>query len=431
MKTCNCLSAKFLSAILLFLFAYCLLAQTSQISFYEFFTDSVLRLNILRTGNYHHATFTVHSITTDNFWSGCRSKTIEPFDYGTFKIHVYDSLTNQLVFTRSWSSLFSEYIFTEHGETTLKTFEEVIRIPFPRRTIKIVFFSRKNNIPIWQKDDSIYINPRYVNVTQRPSFPHFVEKIMDAGKPQHTMDIVFVSDGYRETDGEKFFQDVRRVAGYILNSIPYTDYQNVISIWAVFIPSLAEPKENQPLSTTLCSFHTFEIERYIMTEQVFLLHDYVAQVPYDHIVILVNTDQYGGGGIYNFYATCPSDNPFTNFLIIHETGHSIGGLADEYWTSEVSVKNFYHPEYEPWEPNITTLVNFDKKWHSMLSPETPIPTPATAAWKKNIGVFEGAGYQSKGIFRPAYDCTMKSVSYNNFCGVCQESLKRVIRYYTK
>lgn len=402
-----------------------LIAQTSQIQYYDFFTDSVLRINIVRTGNYHHAEMQIHSLVKEPFWSGIRTKTIEPFDYGTFKIHVYDSSSDQLIFTRSWSSLFSEYIFTEKGNTETKSFEEVVRMPFPRKTIKIVFFQRKSNEPLWQRQDSIMVNPhRTVFRTSSGNNKILVKKVFNAGKPQQVMDLVIVGDGYVESEKQKFLNDARRAAQYLLKCEPYSRFRRNISVWVVFIPIKSQ-------DSMLCSFNTFGSERYIMTEKVFLLHDYLSQVPCDHVLILVDTSEYGGGGIYNFYATAPSHNTYTDFLIIHETGHSIGGLADEYWTSEVSVNNFYDLKYEPWEPNITTLVDFSKKWRHKLKPETPVPTPPTSQWINEVGVFEGGGYSREGIYRPSYECSMKSVRYNNFCPVCQDAIVKVIRYYTK
>ena len=46
--------------------------------------------------------------------------------------------------------------------------------------------------------------------------------------------------------------------------------------------------------------------------------------------------------------------------------------------------NIIHPKWhmkiyplnvEPWEPNITTKVNFDAKWKKLIAKDTPLPTP--------------------------------------------------------
>ena len=104
-------------------------------------------------------------------------------------------------------------------------------------------------------------------------------------------------------------------------------------------------------------------------------------------------------------------------------------LADEYSGSGSASEDFYETDKEPWEPNITTLVSFDKKWKDMLLPGTPVPTPDTDEWKGKVGVFEGAGYMENGVYRPYIDCSMNVVRFNNFCPVCKRSISRMIEFY--
>jgi hypothetical protein len=167
-----------------------------------------------------------------------------------------------------------------------------------------------------------------------------------------------------------------------------------------------------------------------MTSDFKKVRDVASNVPYDQIIILVNHPRYGGGGIYNFYAISTVDNINSGFVFTHEFGHSFAGLGDEYSGAGSAVEDFYSTDKEPWEPNITTLVNFDKKWKGMLLPETPVPTPDTDNWKGKVGVFEGAGYMEKGVYRPYIDCSMNVIKFNNFCPVCKRSIERMIEYYS-
>jgi diphthamide synthase (EF-2-diphthine--ammonia ligase) len=91
----------------------------------------------------------------------------------------------------------------------------------------------------------------------------------------------------------------------------------------------------------------------------------------------------------------------------------------------------YPRDVEPWEPNLTTLVNFDKKWKNMILKDTPVPTPNNEKYKNAVGAFEGGGYETKGVYRPMFDCSMKSISYNNFCPVCKKAIQNMIDFYTK
>src|SRR5690606_13664509 len=126
--------------------------------------------------------------------------------------------------------------------------------------------------------------------------------------------------------------------------------------------------------------------------------------PYDYIYLLVNSDRYGGGGIYNFLNICTSDNHLTKEVFIHEFGHGFAGLGDEYYSSSVAYENFYNPETEPWEPNLTTLVDFKSKWAAGIHDSVPVPTPREQKYFNTTGVFEGGGYQSKGIYSPYMEC---------------------------
>ena len=166
-----------------------------------------------------------------------------------------------------------------------------------------------------------------------------------------------------------------------------------------------------------------------MTSDNKTLRNVASNVPYDQIYIIVNTDEYGGGAIYNHYAVCVSDNKFSEYVFTHEFGHSFAFLADEYYNSEVAYENFYRYDVEPLEPNITTLIDFESKWKNMIESDIPIPTPNSREFINKVGVFEGGGYSAKGIFRPEYDCTMKSISVNNFCEVCKLSIIKMINYY--
>ena len=101
-------------------------------------------------------------------------------------------------------------------------------------------------------------------------------------------------------------------------------------------------------STALDShFDTFYSDRYLTTLHLKRLHDVMASVPYEHIIILANTENYGGGGILNSYTLTAAD-PF-EFLpgVVHEFGHSFGGLADEY---------FYDDQYSTMYPSDTETV---------------------------------------------------------------------------
>ena len=99
------------------------------------------------------------------------------------------------------------------------------------------------------------------------------------------------------------------------------------------------------------------------------------------------------------------------------------------------------------EPNLTTLVNFESKWADMIPEGTAVPTPPAVipnhrfiktdeerrelnAATQRVGVFEGGGYQSKGVYRPAQECRMKVNEVDDFCPVCCRAIRRITDFYT-
>lgn len=93
--------------------------------------------------------------------------------------------------------------------------------------------------------------------------------------------------------------------------------------------------------------------------------------------------------------------------------------------------DFYPLNQEPWEPNLTTLVDFESKWKEMIDTKVPVPTPAEEQYRDKVGLFEGGGYSAKGIYRPSLDCTMKSTKYNSFCPVCLNVISEMIVFYSR
>ena len=280
------------------------------------------------------------------------------------------------------------------------------------------------------------IKPDNYFIIKEPPYDFKTAKILDNGDPAKNVDIVFIPEGYQRSEMGKFKQDAQHFADALFNYSPFTENKDKFNIHIVEAYSKESgtdiPGENIWKNTIVNSnFYTFGTERYITTMDVKTVRDLAGLVPYDQIYILVNTEKYGGGGIYNFYNLCVTDNSYSELVFVHEFGHGFGGLADEYWTSDVGVQDYYDLSVEPTDPNITTLVDFESKWKDMIDKDTPIPTPDTKEYDNVIGAFEGGGYVEKGIYRPYRDCIMKSLQTNEFCPVCRKALENMIIFYTE
>ncbi len=407
-------------------------SSVSKAQFDEYFYDKTLRVDYYHSGNFYNEYIKLDELYELNFWAGTKVNLNDSFDYGEFKIDVFDSIKNKLIFSHHYSSLFAEWRHTKEGKESCGNFSETVLIPFPKKTIKLQFSSR-DSLNAWHMIEEIFINPKTELVLKPKKSNSTVVNLHYSGNYSDIIDIVFITEGYTKNEKEKAYADLNKFKGYLLNSKPFSENKSKFNIYGIIAISeesgITDPVNNSDVNTILkCSFNTFNSDRYLMTFENKILHNLLSEIPYEHIVIMCNTSKYGGGGIYNFLSTVAADNKNTNFLLIHEFGHSFAGLADEYYDSDVAYDNFYSLNAEPWEPNITTLVNFERKWNNLIEKDTPIPTKLNSTI---VGVYEGAAYSFKGFYRPYSDCTMKSIKYNAFCPVCIHSIQKVIDYYSK
>lgn len=226
------------------------------------------------------------------------------------------------------------------------------------------------------------------------------------------------------------------MAAYMLSVKPYSDYADRFNFYTVESPSVSSgveiPGKDIYVNTSInSSFYTFDMDRYLTSADTWGMYDIAANAPCDAIIVLDNSTRYGGGGFYNHYCQSTVDHSLSNIVCVHEFGHSFGGLADEYYMSEITYSDFYNLKVEPWEPNITTNVDFDRKWKQMIPGGTPVPTPREAIYKEVVGMFEGGGYVSKGVYSPMMDCRMKSNEATGYCPVCREALVKRIKFYSE
>ena len=166
-----------------------------------------------------------------------------------------------------------------------------------------------------------------------------------------------------------------------------------------------------------------------MVEDFQGIRDIAAHVPYEYVYVLSNTQKYGGGGIYNFYGISAANHPTrTGKIYVHEFGHVLLGLGDEYG-SNAPYSDMYPADVEPWEENLTTLVDFGRKkiWKGLMDASTPVPTAVDKKKPERVGVYEGGGYVSKGVYRPWTNCLMNNLhATDRFCPVCSEAITRYV-----
>ncbi len=412
-----------------------LISLQGQTVYEKYFTDKVLRFDFMLAGNSTETAVYPVGMKEEPYFSGSRQNLVDPFNYGNFRYEVFDSAGDVLIYSRGFCTLFQEWQTTEEALTTDRSFYEVATMPFPKNEIRFVLSIRGKNGNFSRLYETAIDPDDFYIRREKPVSARF-SRIYGTGDPALSVDLAFIAEGYRADEMEKFRNDVKKLSGVLVAEPPFNEYRDLINIWAVEAVSEDSgtdvPGERIYVNTVLnSSFYTFGTDRYLTTTDIKAVNDFASIVPHDNIIVLINSNRYGGGGVYNYYSGTTSGHQLSPVVFIHEFGHGFAGLADEYYTSDVAYNDFYPISVEPWEPNITTLVSFESKWKNLISNETPMPTPAVEKYKNTVGLFEGAGYSARGIFRAETDCRMKSNGPRGYCTVCREAVRKMIEFYTR
>ena len=401
------------------------------------FVDKTLRIDYTLLGNASEQHVALRDMSsTDNWWGRRVNLDNVPLK-GNGDLTLYDADTHEVIYMTSFSSLFQEWITTPEAKTITKSFEFTLLVPMPQRAVLAEMVIRDNT----GKESKLahIIDPNDVLIRNRnnqQAAPHIYTH--QGGDSKECIDVVILAEGYRIDELDTFYEDAMITTSEILSYEPFKSHKDKFNFIAVYSASadtnVSVPQDETWRDTAVGSnFMTFYMERYLTSGEVYAMYDLATNIPCEHFIILANTATYGGGGIYNSYTLTTAHHPSFRPVVVHEFGHSFGGLGDEYFYDSADNNDEMHSlAHEPWEPNITTLVDFDSKWADMVAEGIEIPTAVTAERSKNyvVGVYEGGGYRSKGIFRPADVCRMRNNTAERFCPVCERALERVILHQT-
>ena len=399
------------------------------------FADSTLRVDYIFGGGPSGIHIMLDSQSKSAGWYGRRAHLKEAPYLGNGTITVIDPQTRDTLYMNSFSSLFQEWINTPEAKSVNNSFENSFQVPLPKREAEITVELRDNrHKPIGTMTHLYRPDDELVAIKGENPYPH--KYIHKGGDPKKAIDVAMIAEGYRPEEMDSFINHAQKFADVMLSYEPYASNKDKFNFVAVMVPSresgVSVPLKKQWKDTAFGShYSTFYSSRYLTSPHVKKMHDALSGIPYEHIMVLVNTDEYGGGGIYNSYHIAAAKNQFTLPVTVHEFGHSFGGLADEYFYENDIMDESYPLDIEPWEPNITTLVDFPSKWQSIVPEGTPVPTDPKNADKYPVGVYEGGGYVFKGVYRPADQCRMRNNTWPAFCPACQRALSLLIDFYTK
>lgn len=460
-------------------------------SFDAHFEDATLRIDYFRSGDAKTESVTFDRALRQGVWAGPKTPLLDPYPYGRAIVRILDPASEKVLFSKGFDSYFGEYRTTAPAhDGRSRTFHESVLLPFPKQPVRVtieVRGSEPTTLARW------LIDPSDVGISSEKPASALVFKHHTPAPPHECLDIVFLGEGYNSRDVGVFKEDLARFGDTMLEHEPYQSMKDRICIRGVLAPSsdegCDEPRRGKWARTALgASFNALGSERYLLTESNRELRDIAANVPYDTVIVMVNHDRYGGGGIYNLFCTFTARNRWSSYLVLHEFGHSFAGLADEYYTSSVAYEDLHPSGTEPVAPNVTALLDPAKlKWLDLVDDQTPLPTPwlkkeydrmdrayqaereqrnkaieetsrkgdtvladtleaeaerfaeehgvrmraflAQSPMAGKVGAFEGAGYAADDLYRPTLDCLMFSRGKQPFCPVCRRAVALMIERY--
>ena len=441
-----------------------------------------MRVDYYHSGNDKQESFSLDRIVIEPLpWPGNPKRPFDTTNAGKYLFEVIDKASGMPLYSRGFASIYGEWETTEEAQKINRTYSESLRFPAVNKPARVVL--RKRDATNAFKDIwSFEIDPadKFIQKGQARADAGALIKLHEKGDPATKLDLLILGDGYTAAQRSKFERDAQRLLKILFAASPFKERENDINVWGL-VPASAESGISRPSQgihrrTPLgATYDAFDSERYILTFENRSLRDIAANAPYDVMEILTNTQTYGGGGIFNLYSTVAADSAWAPYIFVHEFGHHLAGLADEYYTSQVA----YLPSptrVEPWEPNVTALLDPAKlKWKDLVTPGTPLPTPwpkeeqeaydanyqkrrqairaanrpeaemdalfreamarsteilAKTPYAENVGAFEGANYEAKGYYRPQVDCIMFSRNVSWFCAVCRRALSNILDLYS-
>ena len=414
---------------LLFFLTQFIFAQNNTV----FTFDKSLRIDFNLLSDAQNTEVIFGQLRKEPYWGGSHSHLIAP-NFGNFRLQVFDG--TQLVFSKGFNSLANEWATLEEAKAEKRLFAHAMQLPFPTKKL-LLHLDKRDKQGVFHTIATKELSPDDYFIVEeiQPSYP--IKQLLNNGNAAKKVDIVILAEGYTATEAEKFYADAQRMTDYMFTIPPFDKLKKDFNVYAIAVPSKESgtdvPGKHIYKNTAFnVSFYTFNQERYLTTNSMQAIADAASAVPYDQIYVLVNTSTYGGGAFYNHLNLASADNELSEKVYIHEFGHGFVGLADEYYYDwDPTFQETYDSKIEPWEENITTLVNFESKWKDMVKKGTPIPTPRTSKYKNTLGAFEGGGYTSKGVYSPMQDCRMKSNDPKGFCPVCERAIRRIVDFYTK
>ena len=262
-----------------------------------------------------------------------------------------------------------------------------------------------------------------INMMQVSSQIFDVETLKLSGDTDKRINLVILSEGYQESELDQFTVDATDFMNDMFSQSPFAEYVDYFNVYIIKVPSNESGADHPGTATDVtepatpimtkdtyfnATFDAFGYHRFLYygidyadaaSTELKIRSVLADNFPtYDQALILVNSPYYGGtGGEFPISSKATSANE----IAIHELGHSLFNLKDEYELPDV-----YYAE----SINMTQETN-----------------PGLIKWKNwigtnSIGIYP---YGTSGVSatwnRPHQNCKMRYLGVP-FCSVCKEGM---------
>ena len=242
-----------------------------------------------------------------------------------------------------------------------------------------------------------------------------VETIKASGDNDKRINLVFMGDGYTALELDKFTTDATNFSNSLFSQSPFNEYSEYFNVYAIKVPSNESGTDHPGTATDVTepvidiavvdtyfntSFDTAGFHRLLYTYDAATVYDVLADnfPEYDQPIILVNSSEYGGAG--GPYATS-STGTSADEIVIHELGHSLFNLKDEYYPGDALASEAINMTQE----TNTSLV----KWKNWIG-------------TSGVGIYPyGTAGNAATWNRPHQNCKMRYLGVP-FCDVCKEGI---------
>ena len=255
----------------------------------------------------------------------------------------------------------------------------------------------------------------FFNIIKASSQTFDLETLKLTGDSNKRINLVILSEGYQASELSKFITDANNFVTAMFSQSPFNQYTDYFNVYAIKVPSNESGSDHPGTATDVIepaspltnkdtyfntSYDSFNIHRLLYSSDYATISNVLANnfPSYDQALVIVNSSVYGGsGGTFPFTSTGTSANE----IAIHELGHSMFDLKDEYYPGDALAAEAI---------NMTQETN-----------------PSTVKWKNwiginNIGIYaHGTSGLAASWYRPHQNCKMRYLGVP-FCAVCKEGI---------